>query len=63
MTMSDEFFLSFVGPLLFLVTGIVLFISAARHRTLTLAFLAEAREAIGEVIALEEVPPATTWSG
>src|SRR3990167_9257646 len=56
-TMSNEFFLSFVAPLTFPVTGIVLLVSAARHRARTIAFLSKAREATGEVIALEEVPP------
>lgn len=55
--MSDEFFLVFVLPLLFLVTGIALLIGAARHGARTLAFLAKAREAMGDVVALEEVPP------
>lgn len=37
--MSDEFFLTFVAPLIFLLTGIVLLVSAATRRAQTLAFL------------------------
>jgi hypothetical protein len=53
--MSDEFFLSFIAPLIFLVSGIMLLASAARHWARTLALLAGAREAVGEVIALGRV--------
>jgi hypothetical protein len=53
--MADEFFLSFVVPFIFLATGIVLLISAARHRARTLLFLAKAREATGVVIAIKSV--------
>ncbi len=55
--MSDEFFLSFVAPLIFLVSGIMLLAGAWRHRARTIAFLSKAREATGKVIALEEAPP------
>ncbi len=55
--MSDEFFLNYVLPLLFLLIGIVLLVKAASHGNRTRAFLAGARESTGEVIALEEVPP------
>lgn len=55
--MSDEFFLSYVLPLVFLLVGIVLLTKAVRHAQRTRAFLTSARESTGEVIALEETPP------
>ena len=55
--MSDEFFLTLVAPIIFLLTGIILLISAVYRRARTLAFLAKSLETTGEVTALEEVPP------
>lgn len=55
--MSDAFFLSFVLPIIFLLAGIALLIGAALHWTRTRALLAKARGAVGEVIALEKIPP------
>ncbi|OGT21787.1 MAG: hypothetical protein A2V90_08010 [Gammaproteobacteria bacterium RBG_16_57_12] len=59
----EEFFLDYVLPLIFLMTGIALLVSAAYRRAQTLAFLARARETTGEVIALEEVPPQEPGAG
>jgi hypothetical protein len=56
-TMSDEFFLAVVLPLIFLLTGMVLLVGAARQWTRTRAFLSRAKAAVGEVIALEKIPP------
>ena len=55
--MSDEFFLAFVLPSIFLVVGIVLLASAAYHWARTKALLAKGRDAVGEVVALEVIPP------
>jgi hypothetical protein len=54
--MSDEFFLNYVLPLMFLVTGIALLVNAARHWMQTRSFLAGAHEVAGEVVALKKEP-------
>ncbi|NMG74408.1 DUF3592 domain-containing protein [Aromatoleum diolicum] len=54
--MSDEFFLGVVLPVIFLLAGGGLLATAARHGVRTRAFLDQAREAAGEVVALEEEP-------
>jgi hypothetical protein len=50
---SEAFFLSYVLPLVFLVTGIALLINAVRHWMQTRLFLAGAHEVPGEVVELK----------
>lgn len=54
--MSDEMFLGVVLPVIFLLVGIGLLATATRHGLHTRVFLDKAREAAGEVVALEEEP-------
>lgn len=54
--MSDEFFLGVVLPVIFLLVGTGLLTIAARQAARTRAFLETAKEAPGEVVALEEEP-------
>ena len=55
--MSDEFFLAFALPSIFLLVGIVLLASAAYYWTRTRALLTKGRDAVGKVVALEIIPP------
>jgi Protein of unknown function (DUF3592) len=54
--MSEEMVLSRIIPLIFLLSGIGLLITATRQVTRTRAFLARAAEAPGRIVALEEEP-------
>lgn len=55
--MSDDFFLTLVLPIIFLLSGIALLAGAAYHWARTQAFLAKARDGFGKVVALEKIPP------
>jgi len=55
--MSEEIVLTLVIPLIFIVCGVGLLTGAGRYLVRTRAFLAKAKETIGEVVALEKVPP------
>ena len=54
--MTDEMFLNYILPLVFLLTGLIFLISAVRNTKKTRIFLAKAHQTTGEVIALETVP-------
>jgi len=58
--MTEEFALTRLIPLVFLLSGIGLLIAAARYVRRTRAFLSRAAEATGEVVALEKEPATGT---
>lgn len=55
--MSEDFFLTSVLPIMFLLIGLGLLSGAGYHWATTRTFLAKARNTFGEVVALKKIPP------